>query len=120
MTANTRAMIFAYSRVHGKPKCDTHGHLCLINLSKLITNIIVAKLNSSLAQERCNLVVLSRYDETIQLQEFRDTQRLHSTGATSRLLLLVASCPLYEKEATWLSKHALQFPELNAKFSLCL
>ena len=24
---------------------------------------------------------------------------------TYRLLLLVASCPLYEKEATWLSKH---------------
>ena len=43
-----------YSQVHRSPKCDTHGHFCLIfsnlatltNSSTLISKIIVAKLNS--------------------------------------------------------------------------
>jgi len=42
------------SQVHRSPKCDTHGHFCLIfgniatytNSSTLISKIIVAKLNS--------------------------------------------------------------------------
>ena len=34
--------------------------------------------------------------------------KMHSAGAT--LLLLLASCPLYEMEVASLSKHALQFP----------
>ena len=43
------------SQVHRSPKCDTHGHFCLIfgniaiftNSRTLISKIIVAKLNSS-------------------------------------------------------------------------
>ena len=43
-----------FSQVHRSPKCDTHGHFCLIsgniaifiNSSTLISKIIVAKLNS--------------------------------------------------------------------------
>ena len=45
---------FVYSQVHRRPKCDTHGHFCLIfgniaiftNSSTLISKIIAAKLSS--------------------------------------------------------------------------
>ena len=62
------------SRVHRKPKCDTHGHLCLIfgnipiltNLSTLITKINVAKLNSSVKVK----VWAFHYDVIVQTRSF--------------------------------------------------
>ena len=56
---------FSFSQVHRSPKCDTHGHFCLIfgkiaistNSSTLISKIIVAKLNSCVKMMFCGILL---------------------------------------------------------------
>ena len=63
-----------YSRVHRKPKCDTHRHCCLIfgnigiltSLSTLILKIIVAKLSSCVKVEFGDF----HYDVIVQMRGF--------------------------------------------------
>ena len=62
-----------YSRVHRKPKCDTHWHFCLIfgdigiltSLSTLILKIIVAKPRSCAKVEFGDF----QYDVIVQMGE---------------------------------------------------
>ena len=114
------------SRVHRKPKCDNIA--ILTNLSTLITKIIVAKLNSSLAQERWNLIVLSRYDDSItRIQGYTKTPlyRCNVTSPTTSCFLpslreggrlVVKTCT--SVSCVWVAGCLIAFPS-NAKFSLC-
>ena len=63
-----------YSRVHRKPKCDTHRHFCLIfgniviltSLSTLILKIIIAKLRCCAKVEFGDF----HYDFIVQMRGF--------------------------------------------------
>ena len=89
------------SRVHRKPKCDTHVHLCLIfgnipiltNLSTLITKINVAKLNSSVKVK----VWAFHYDVIVQTTSFVPFNNSKFITDKNSFKALQVYCKVYSK-----------------------
>ena len=100
------------SRVHGKPKCDTHGNLCLIfgnipiltNLSTLITKINVAKLNSSVKVK----VWAFYYDVILQMRSFVSFNNSKFITDKNSFKALQVYCKVYSKNS-WLILRCLHY-----------